>query len=72
MVTFDRWGDEPDGSGCGRVTTDPYDDYYVGSSKRENDTAEMEAAFQALLWLQNEGTHVPAVIISDSDYWTNV
>ena len=51
----------------GPVTTEPYDDYYVGSSRADNDTAELEAAYQALLWLRNDGTHVPAVIISDSE-----
>ena len=51
----------------GPVTTDPYDDdYYIGSPTKDNDTAEMEASYQGLLWLWNNDTHVPAVIISDS------
>ena len=52
----------------GPVTTDPYDDdYYIGSPTKDNDTAEMEASYQGLLWLWNNDTHVPAVIISDSE-----
>ena len=52
----------------GPVTTDPYDDdYYIGSPTKDNDTAEMEASYQGLLWLWNNETHVPAVIISDSE-----
>ena len=47
----------------GPVTTDPYDDdYYIGSPTKDNDTAEMEASYQGLLWLWNNDTHVPAVI----------
>ena len=50
----------------GQVTTDPFDvDYYIGSVSKTNDTAEGEAAYQAVLWLQNQGDHHPAVIVSD-------
>jgi ribonuclease HI len=51
-------------------TTDPFDvDYYIGSVSKTNDTAEGEAAYQyqAVLWLQNQGGHEPAVIVSDSE-----
>ena len=52
----------------GQVTTDSFDvDYYIGSVSKTNDTAEGEAAYQAVLSLQNQGEHQPAVIVSDSE-----
>ena len=51
----------------GPVDTDSESDYYVGAISQTNDTAEATAAYQANLWLHNEDSHVPALIICDSE-----
>jgi hypothetical protein len=47
----------------GRVDTDYDSEYHIGAISPTNDTAEATAAYQANLWLWNEGSHVPAVIV---------
>ena len=51
----------------GQVITDSSSEYYVGAVSKTNDTAEGTAMYQAILWLLNDATDVPAVIVADSE-----
>ena len=52
----------------GPVITNSTSQFWLGSQKGTNNTAELNGAAQALIWLRNEGGHAPAAILYDSEY----
>ena len=50
------------------MITNSTSQFWLGSQKGTNNTAELNGAAQALIWLRNEGGHAPAAILYDSEY----
>ena len=59
--------------GYGRIITEQEDHEYVGCEKATNNTAEITAIIQSLLWVykHEEMTNFPIIIRPDSDYAIN-
>ena len=55
----------------GPVETSPFNPYYIGALDKTNNTAELTAAYQALLYLHNAGGLEPALIVADSEVALN-